>query len=248
MKKIWILAVDSFLENIWNRIFVLVAIFGGILVYASLLFGVLAVEQELRVLMDSGLALIEMVTLIAGIYFSATLFLREIETKTIYLVLSRPLSRLEYLLGRVLGLILSLLFIMVLMSFIHLILLFVHHWSWRNSYLLSLAAIFLKALMLIAAAVFFSLFSTSTIAAIVFSGSLWVLGNFTQEIRFLTQKESGLPALLSRLLLFLFPHFEILNWQGGGNETRVLMGASYAAVYFLIFLALSWLVLRAKEF
>ena len=248
MKKIWILAVDSFLENIWNRIFVLVAIFGGLLIYASLLFGVLAVEQELRVLMDSGLALIEMVTLIAGIYFSATLFLKEIENKTIYLILSRPLSRLEYLLGRVFGLILSLLFIMVSMSFIHLILLFVHHWSWQNSYLWALAGIFLKALMLIAAAVFFSLFSTSTIAAIVFSGSLWILGNFTQEIRFLTQKESGLTAILSRILLFLFPHFEVLNWRGGFHEAKVLMGASYAALYFSIFLALSWLIFRAKEF
>ncbi len=248
MKKIWILAVDSFLENIWNRIFVLVAIFGGILVYASLLFGVLAVEQELRVLMDSGLALIEMVTLIAGIYFSATLFLREIETKTIYLVLSRPLSRLEYLLGRVLGLILSLLLIMVSMSLIHLILLFIHHWSWQNSYLLSLLGIFLKALILLAAAVFFSLFSTSTIAAIVFSGALWILGNFTAEIRFLTRKESGLTAVFSRLLLFIFPHFEVLNWQGSFDETKVLMGAGYAAIYFSIFIFLSWLILREKEF
>ncbi len=246
MKKIWVLAVDSLLENIWNRIFILVAIFGGLLIYASLLFGILAVEQELRVLMDSGLALIELVTLISGLYFSATLFLKEIETKTIYLILSRPLNRLQYLLGRVLGLILSLLLIMLLMSLLHIVLLLLHGWSWQNSYLLSLLGVFLEVFMATAVAVFFSLFSTSSVAAIVFSGSLWALGNFTPEIRFMTQKSSGLATIFGRVVLFLFPHFELLNW-GGHYGSSVLTGASYALLYSSVFLILSWLILQKKE-
>ncbi len=248
MKQVWVLAVDCLLENIWNRIFILVALFGGILIYLSLLLGVLAVDQELRVLMDSGLALIELVTLISGLYFSATLFLKEIETKTIYLILSRPLNRLQYLLGRVLGLLLSLLLIMLLMSGLHLVLLFLHHWSWNNSYLFSIVGIFLKVLMATAAAVFFSLFSTSSIAAIVFSGSLWVLGNFTPEIRFMTQKSSGLAAICGRAVLFLFPHFELLNWGARFNRAMILSGASYALLYSSVFLVLSWLILQRKEF
>ncbi len=248
MKQIWVLALDSFLENIWNRIFILVAIFGGLLIYTSLLLGVLAADQELRVLMDSGLALIEIVTLIAGLYFSATLFLKEIETKTIYLILSRPLNRLQYLLGRVLGLLLSLVLIMLVMSGLHVILLLLHHWNWQDSYLLSLLGIFLKVLMVTAAAVFFSLLSTSSIAAIVFSGSLWTLGNFTPEIRFMTQKSSGLAGVLGQAALFLFPHFEVLNWSGNFNGAIILSGASYALLYSSVFLALSWLILRKKEF
>jgi len=250
MKKIGILALNAFRENIWSRIFILVLLFGGVFIYFSLILGFLAVDQEIRVLMDVGLALIELMTLVATLYASATLFLREIETKTIYLILTRPLTRRDYLLGRVLGLILSTFFAILMMSILHVAILLTQGWHWDNSYPLALLGILLKMLIASALAVFFALSSTSAMAAILFSGALWAMGHFAPEMRFMAlHSRSGASAALLNAVSYIIPNFQILNWRDHlTTPALVWKGIAYSLSYSVACLSMSWIILRKKEF
>ena len=87
-----------------DRYFQLVLLFGGGLIYGSLLLGQLAVEQEGRVLFNSGALLIELAALGALLYGCASTILRDMEAKTIYLLLSRPVPRWVYIAGTYSGL------------------------------------------------------------------------------------------------------------------------------------------------
>lgn len=249
MRKIGVLAFNSFWENIGNRVFILVLVFGGILIYFSLILGALAVDQEIRVLMDVGLGLIEMIVLAATLYASATLFLREIQTKTIYLILARPLTRFEYLIGRFLGLLLSSLLAILMMAAIHIFLLLTKGWHWHASYLVDLCGIFLKIMIAMALAVFFALISTSAIAAILFSGSLWALGHFIPEMRFMAFQSGARSSLFLNVIIRLIPNFQMINWQDYlPNPALIGGGVLYAFSYSAACLLMSWAVLRKKEF
>jgi len=94
-----ILALGQWREQWRNRSFLVALFFAGILIYASFLLGTLAVDQETRALLDFGLSFIELMGLGLAVFGAATGILREMETKTIYLVLTRPIPRWVYLLG-----------------------------------------------------------------------------------------------------------------------------------------------------
>src|SRR5262245_11815625 len=115
-----ILALNSLQENLHGRFFLLTAVFGLTTLYLSLLLGLLAADQEVRLILDFGLALIELLGLAGAVYAACTVILREMETKTIYLILTRPVARGEYLLGRFLGIVLSAAASMSLMAVVHL--------------------------------------------------------------------------------------------------------------------------------
>jgi ABC-type transport system involved in multi-copper enzyme maturation permease subunit len=189
-------------------------------------------------------------TLVATLYASATLFLREIETKTIYLILTRPLTRRDYLLGRVLGLILSTFFAILMMSILHVAILLTQGWHWDNSYPLALLGILLKMLIASALAVFFALSSTSAMAAILFSGALWAMGHFAPEMRFMAlHSRSGASAALLNAVSYIIPNFQILNWRDHlTTPALVWKGIAYSLSYSVACLSMSWIILRKKEF
>jgi len=254
MHLIWILAKNVWLEQLRSRFYHLIWIFGGVLLYASLLVGVMAVEQELRVLMDLGLALLELMSLGAAAFVAATSILREMETKTIYLILSRPVSRGGYLLGRFLGLELSVASATGAMAVLHVGLLWLRGWSWETTYALFVIACLGKVFLLGALTVFLSLLSTSVFSALTMTFIFWVLGHFTEELKFLAQKAKGGTGLLLRAIEPVLPNLQVFNvrdwWPPEGNLSWG--GPTYAAAYLALYagacLSLAYWLFRKKEF
>ncbi|MEK7745959.1 MAG: ABC transporter permease subunit, partial [Elusimicrobiota bacterium] len=164
MRELLILSAHSFREQLRGRFFSMILLFGGLILYMSLLLGALAADQEPRVLLDFGLSFIELMATGAACYAAATGLLRELEMKTIYLVLTRPVSRSSYLLGRFFGLLAAAACAAALMSLLHLSLLFLKGWHWENAYLLALAGIGLKLMVAVSLAGFLALISTSALS------------------------------------------------------------------------------------
>ncbi|MBI5201213.1 MAG: hypothetical protein HY925_06475, partial [Elusimicrobia bacterium] len=123
MNRVAILAWSGLHEQLRNRSYQVAMAFAGVMLYLSILLGMLAVEQEIRALLDFGLGFIELMALASAIFGAATGILRDMETKSIYLILTRPVSRLEYLLGRYFGTVLSLAAAVGLMASAHVLLL-----------------------------------------------------------------------------------------------------------------------------
>src|SRR5262245_18685436 len=78
----------TFVQQFRNRLYLVILFFGALLVLASLLFGAVAGDEEVRIILALGLAVIELLGLVTAIFGSVTLILEEMESRTIYLILT----------------------------------------------------------------------------------------------------------------------------------------------------------------
>ena len=176
--KIYSIIKYTVTQNIRNRIYYILVIFAVVLIFVTALFSVLGGEQPTRIILDFGLTSIEFFALLLVIFSGVSLILEEIESKTIYLVLIRPIPKWYYVIGRYLGLLLSVYLSMILMYGMLILILFYKGWAWDINYVYAVLSSFLKIAIVGSLAVFFSLFSTSSMASLVFTFSIWILGHF----------------------------------------------------------------------
>jgi len=248
------LARHVFSEQWRDRYFQLVLIFGAGMVYASLLLGQLAVEQEGRVLFNSGALLIELAALGALLYGCASAILRDMESKTIYLLLSRPLPRWIYITGSYAGLGAAAGAGVLCMGLLHFLLLTVKGSApAAHIYFLVLFASWLKAMVAGALAVLVSLVSTSLLSAMMIAVFCWTLGHFMPEASFLAGRLDGASAWLVKPLLWLVPNMSLYNYRDSldlppaafpGWETLL----PYTVLYCAACLLLSVWLFRKREF
>lgn len=245
-----IVAWNTFQDNLRSRYYLICLVFGGVVLYVSLLLGLLAADQEVRVILDFGLSLIELLGLAAAVYSAATTVLREMETKTIYLILTRPVSRVQYLLGRYLGLLLSTAAIMLVMAALHLSILYWKGWTWSPLYLSSILAAFLKLSITAALTMFLALASSSVLTGLVIALILWTLGHFLPEIRFMIRWTSQGPVTVPLTALsYVIPDLQLLNLRDVWARPVALgRPLAYALGYAGVWVALAALRLRRKEF
>ena len=242
----------SLRENYKNRFFGLFIIFAGVLIYTSLLAGVMAVDEEVRVITDLGLALMELITLAYTLLAAATAITSEIKTKTIYLVFSRPVPRQAYLAGKAAGLYAASAFMLGMMALIHLSLIYFRGFVLPPFYLQAVFFIWCKLLVITSAALFISLFATSTVSTVAISGILWTLGHFTSEAKFLVTRSSGAAAPVLKAAAYAIPNFQLFNLRDLGAGAPAGASPGFLAGYLLLWLIVpylfSYLLLRNKEF
>ncbi|MBI4352261.1 MAG: hypothetical protein HY550_12565 [Elusimicrobia bacterium] len=243
-------AFNSFSESVRNRFFTLFAVFAFTAVYASVLAGVMAVDQESRVLADFGLALIELTALAYALFGASSALLKEAETKTIYLVFSRPVPRWAYLAGKLGGALLTAGLMLLIMAAMHLSLLAFRGFGPPPFYAWALAGTFLKLAVIVSFAFFVSLFSTSAVSTLVISSIMWTLGHFASEARFLAERLPGLKGTAVSVFLWLIPNLQLFNARDAAGAAAapgpavLLPAAAWVAASFLGSL---WLLSR-KEF
>lgn len=231
----------------------------GLLVFGLLLFGgalvasALAPEQRGRILFDLGFAGIEALALLAAAFLTVGLVLEEMESRTIYLILTHPVPRHAYVLGRFGGTLAAVLAGMAAMAALHLPLLWLFGWREPGFYAVAWLCAALKMSVVGVLALALSLFSSSAPTAMAFTLFLWVLGHFAPEMSFLAGK-SGSP-LVSGLVGFvrlLTPDMSYFNYRDfAGAEPGglwLIWLLLYALTYAGIGLYLCARMVAHKEF
>lgn len=242
-------AFNAFSENVRNKFFTLFAVFAFTAVYASVLAGVMAVDQEARVLADFGLALIELTALAYSLFGASSALLKEAETKTIYLVFSRPVPRWAYLAGKLAGALLTAALMLAVMGLMHLSLLALRGFGLPPFYAWALAGTFFKLSIIVSFAFFVSLFSTSAVSTLVISSILWTLGHFAAEARFMAERLPGVKGAVFGVFLRLIPNLQLFNARDAAGAASFHAPALVSAAAWVAasFLASLWLLSR-KEF
>lgn len=248
----------TLIANFRNRLFLVVILFGLMLLASSVLLSVLGQEQEIRMLLDIGLASIELLSLLMAVFLMVNLILEDMESRSIYLILTRSISRVEYLLGRFLGTIASVALCAGIMALGHLAILLFKGWSPAGQGSIYFLALFMsmeKIFLISALALLFSLFSSSGAVAWIFTFFFWVLGHFALELKFLSQELTGtFLKLLFKGIYFLIPHFQYLNardlWLAVTDRMTnfVLFGSLYTLAYSALTFTLATILFRKKEF
>lgn len=255
MDRIVSIARHTFIQQFRNRLYLVVMLFGALIAASSLLFGAVAADAELTVILDLGLAATELFGLAVAVFGAVTLVLEEMESRTVYLILTRPLPRWMYVLGRYFGLLAAVSASMGLMALMHVAVLLLKGWTPDALFFACYPFMLLKIALVTSLALFFSLFSSSHVSSIIFTLFFWLLGHFGTELEFLARKATNAAAGLGlKFFMFFVPRLDLLNFRDllempdVAAGALLLRGAAYALLYAGACLTLSLTLFSRKEF
>ncbi len=255
MESLLAIAHYTLKEHIRNRIYLSVIFFGFILIGSSMIISALAVEEQVRMMVDVGLAGIEFLALITVLFVTVNLVLEEMESRSLYLILSHPVERWQYIVGRFLGTIAALTAGMLMMALLHVGSLYLAGWRLEAFYPQAMLCAILKVIVIGALALLISLITTSTASSMTLTGFLWVLGHFTSEVQFMVERsQNPLVKAAGDFLHYVAPNFTYFNYRDFWRAATVpppgwfaWMGV-YSFCYVGISLFLTSWVFSKKEF
>ena len=216
--RVQALATNTLTELVRLKIFYFLLIFGVLLIGLSAFLVQLSFQDQFQMLKDVSLGAMSIFTSLLAILATASLLPKDIEDRTLYTILAKPVSRLEYLMGKLFGVVLLLLISMVLMGVV-----FVAVLGWRvhvvtaeviagggskelieqqlrelhaTAYNPNLwaggAVIYAKACLLASLTMFISTFASSSIFTIIVSVVVYFIGHLQATARDYWQASSGL--------------------------------------------------------
>ena len=251
------IAVHTFKESVRQKVLYNLVAFALLLIGASVLFGSISVGVEQIILITLGLTSISAFGLLIAIFIGIDLVSKEIEHRTIYNILSKPVTRMEFILGKYLGLLLTLLVNTAIMTAGFYAALFYQKRSLGLRDLVFLGAVYfilLQLAIVVGVAVVFSCISTPVLSA-VYTFCIYVIGNFSAGLRAFGQgTQSALLGTVSDALYYTLPNFADFNVISQVAHSQSIPGylwignSCYAILYITILLGLAILIFEEREF
>ena len=252
--KIKTIALNTLKEAIRDRVLYLLFFFAAVSLVSSRLLALLTVGDRVKIIKDVGLASISIFGMLMAILIGTGLVYKEIDKKTIFTLLSKPIQRWQFLVGKFFGLVLTLFILTALMSLIFLVILFLHTFHVEGRLLLAILFIFIELVLITAVAILFSCFSTPILSSI-FALSFYVIGHFSWGLEPLIRRaRPGIARTALQVLYTLLPDLENFNFKtevvhGLTVEPRYyLFSALYGLAYTLFVLVLAVLVFKKRDF
>jgi len=257
MSRVASIALHTFKESVRERVLYNLIAFALLLIGAAILFGSISVGVEEIILINLGLSSISVFGLLMAIFIGIGLVSKEIERRTIYSILSKPVYRAEFIIGKYLGLLLTLAINTAIMTAGFYVALFYQKRSLSLDDLVVLEAVYfilLQLALVVGLALLFSCISTPILSA-VFTFCLYIIGNLLNDIRWFGQETgSALVEKGTAVLYYLLPNFSNFNAsaQVAHGESippyLLLANSLYALLYVGILLSASILIFEEREF
>lgn len=121
MKRIWAIAINTFREAVRDRVLYGVVGFATAILFFTLALAQLSLDQQERVVRDVGLASISLFSVVVAVFLGSSLLYKEIEKKTLYVILPKPIERHEFLIGKYIGITLTAMVFMAIMGSLQMI-------------------------------------------------------------------------------------------------------------------------------
>ncbi len=257
MTRLSAVALHTFKESVRERVLYNLIVFALLLMGAAILFGSISVGIEQIILVNLSLSSMMVFGLLIAIFIGIGLVSKEIERRTIYNILSKPVRRAEFIVGKYLGLLLTLFINTAVMTAGFYLTVFYQKRRLEWTDLIPLEAIYLILLqfvLVVGLALLFSCISTPVLSA-VFTLCLYVIGNFTSDIRWFGEEtQSTLVQSVTTALYYLLPNFSDFNViaQVAHGERvpgyLLLSDSLYALLYGTILLSAAILIFEEREF
>ena len=256
MNSVLIVARNTFREAVRDRVLYNLVFFALLMIASAMLIGQISMGIETVVLISLGLGAISLIGLLIAVFTGVGLVSKEIDKRTLHAVLAKPLRRSEFLLGKFVGLVLTLAVNTAAMAAgLFLALLFVKHSITRGDAVVAVAVYFilLKLMLVVALAMLFSCF-TSPLLALLFTGGLYLAGLFVSELRSL-QVTNLTPQMQKffTVISYILPNFGNYDVMGaaahgrGVAGTLVLHNTLYTLLYSAIVLSAAAVIFSRKD-
>ncbi|MBD0343644.1 MAG: ABC transporter permease subunit, partial [Coleofasciculus sp. Co-bin14] len=169
--RIWAIASNGFREVIRDRILYLIGFFALLLIVALRLLPEIAATTENKILIDFGLAAINLLGVIVAVFVGTSLINKEIEKRTVLVLIPKPLLRAEFIIGKHLGLSGVLAVLVVTMTAIYLLVLSLSRIEYPlGTILVSTLYMFIELCLIAAVALMFGVFTSSLLASLLAFG------------------------------------------------------------------------------
>ncbi len=253
MGRLAAIAVHTFKEAVRDRILAMFLVFALMMMASSTVLSWLTVGSELKIVTDLGLAALSLFGTMMAIFIGITLVHKEVEKKTIYAVLAKPVARWEFLVGKYLGLMLTLVVVTGLMAVSYLSIVWLKAGAAPTHLLPAILLVFLELSVITGVAIVFSSFTTPMLAAI-FTVATDVVGHLSSGFSGLLEHTSSpLTDWLARVLYYGLPNLETFNirsqvvYDNTVGAGYVLDAFAYAATYTAGMLVLAVLLFRRRD-
>lgn len=254
MMKIKAIAINTFREAIRDKILYSLLFFALLMMGASVLLGTLTIGEQLKIVKDMGLAAISVFGTLIAIFVGIGLVYKEIDRRTIYNIISKPVSRHRFLLGKYIGMILTLVIEVAVMSSVFLILIIILKHSLDISLLKAVLLIFFELMVVTAVAILFSTFSTPTLSG-MFTLAIYVIGHLTMDLKmFGAKSEIVLVKMVTGFLYYFLPNLENFNIKGKVvhhipvSWEYISFSMAYGVLYITIILLVSMAIFQRRDF
>jgi ABC-type transport system involved in multi-copper enzyme maturation permease subunit len=256
LARIWTLARNAFREAVRDRVLYNLVLFVLLLTVGAVFLSELSAAQESKIIIDLGLSAMLLFGAFISIFVGVGLVYKEIERRTVYAIFAKPVGRGEFLVGKYLGLCLTLFVnVLVMGAGVSLALLYV-----GGSMKLALGIwpamllIYVELMILTAVALLFSSFSSPALSALM-TFFVFIIGHFSADLKTFaasmgTQSARWFFGALFYLLPNLANYSYITPAAHGQQPTPAMLGAAilYAAIYITVLLAAASLIFNRRNF
>jgi ABC-type transport system involved in multi-copper enzyme maturation permease subunit len=255
MNRIRHIAANTYREAVRDRVLYNLVAFALLMVGTTPLFGKISIGLERIILVNLGLTAISLFGTVIAIFIGTGLVSKEIEKKTLYTVLSRPVRRWEFILGKYFGLAATLGVNTVCMAVGFFLAVFYVSSTFSGGDIQLLTALYfigLQFLMIIAIALLFSSFSTPLFSA-VFSFAIFVIGNFADDLRGFAAMTEGAERWLALAFSYVVPNFgsmNVISQVAHGNPispSLIAYNSAYALLYCSMALSAAVLIFERRN-
>jgi ABC-type transport system involved in multi-copper enzyme maturation permease subunit len=257
LRRIAAIARNAFREAVRDRVLYNLVLFMLLLTGTSIFIGELSGGQERKVIVDLGLSAMLLFGVFIAIFVGVGLVYKEIERRTIYAVFSKPVGRGEFLVGKYLGLCLTLLVNVLVMGVgVSLALLYVSK-GWDSlipTIWPAVLLIYMELMLLTAIALLFSSFSSPALSALL-TFMVFIIGHFSADLKNLAVSLGSSSArTLFTALYYLLPNLANYSFITPAAHGRapsagfVFATGLYALVYIAVILAAATLVFSRRNF
>ena len=237
--RIGTIAFNTFREAVRDRVLYNLIVFALLMIGASLLLGQITIGVQRQLLINLGLTAISIFGVLIAIFIGIGLVSKEIDKRTLYTVLTRPVQRWEFIVGKFFGLVGTLTVNAGLMTIgFFAALLYLMHGLQRSdaSVLAAVYFILLQFMMVTAIALLLSSFSTP-IESAVLTFAIFVVGSFSEDLRGFAEAAKGSAHYIGMAISYLIPNFSALNYiafVAHGNPVPgdiILLNTAYGVLY-----------------
>lgn len=255
MNRIFSIAKNTFREAVRDRVLYNLVIFVLLIIACAILLGDLTDGHEARTIVNIGLNAMLLFGVFIAIFVGIGLVSKEIEKRTVFSIFSKPVRRSEFVVGKYLGLCLTLLINVVVMGAgVTFALLYVGGNPLAGPVWGSIFLIFLELCIITAVAIVFSSFSSPALSALL-TFLIFVIGHLSSSLRDMAASlGSSAATIFFEIVYYVLPnlsHYSFRTEAANGlvpNTAMIIGGILYAIVYVLILLTITILIFNRRNF
>ena len=251
------IALNTFREAVRDRVLYNLVLFVLLLIVGAIFLGELSGGQERKIIVDLGLSTMLLFGVFISLFVGVGLVYKEIERRTVYAIFAKPVTRGEFLIGKYLGLCLTLFVNVLIMGVgVSLALLYVRR-GWDPLVITiwpAILLIYVELMIVTAVALLFSSFSSPALSALL-TFFVFIIGHFSADLKSLATSMNSVAARwLFVALYYLLPNlsnYSYITPAAHGQVpflANVTLSVAYAAMYILVVLAAATLILSNRNF